>query len=49
MEDVNKHKFSDYLSLNNILCCFDAADEEAGVLSDEEVPAAGSRRVSLMT
>lgn len=29
MEDVNKHKFSDYLSLNNILCCVDAADEEA--------------------
>lgn len=27
----------------------DAADEEAGVLLEEEVPAAGSRRVSLMT
>ena len=29
MEDVNKQKFSDYLSLNNILCNVDAADEEA--------------------
>ena len=29
MEDVKKTKFSDYLSLNNILCCVDAADEES--------------------
>ena len=29
MEEVNKQKFSDYLSLNNIICNVDAADEEA--------------------
>ncbi len=29
MEDVKKQKFSDYLSLNNILCNVDAADEDA--------------------
>lgn len=28
MEDANKQKFSDYLSLNNILCNVEAADEE---------------------
>ena len=29
MEDVKKTKFSDYLSLNNILCNVEAADEDA--------------------
>ena len=29
MEEVNKQKFSDYLSLNNIICNVEAADEEA--------------------
>ena len=29
MEEVNKQKFSDYLSINNILCNVDAADEES--------------------
>ena len=28
MEEANKQKFSDYLSLNNILCNVDGADEE---------------------